>query len=496
MKMKNIIIRIFVNKKTLIEISPVASIYSLKNEIVKKIYKDIPLDKINLYFNGKLLSDEKALMYYRINDNSNITASPIINGGASNSSWWLYIIYYLCIPIYLIFLVTGLPPVIANVFSFIFDKTFLIIIKKFSNYTGSDENFKPKEHLSIILLCLYYFIKFLLWVVTNFSTMFFIWIISSFMFFPWLYKHNEDYCNSGLAAKNIGFWVMISYMIVYSAFNAFDLGLNTMNWLVDDLPDSIKIIKGSASLSLQAAENSWDIAKFSPFYMIPVVGEIFMAYHEMINVVFEILYVSLDTISIYQCDNTEIAKELCSLLTGLKQILDKSKGLHPTKSKKHINGSLSSKGKNIGKKMIKNKIMKNDNISENEASSKMSGMTGVLLSEYVKNYKISSLVDILHRGFCDIAFQDENPGKELPNIPNYEIGSFNRWSSGFITSIFCQILEALNDVTKIVWGIGTEDQVINMIKTGSFTGLVSVIVIIIFYIYTAIYDSFGGYKYG
>ena len=284
-------------------------------------------------------------------------------------------------------------------------------------------------------------------------------------------------------------------MSVYGCFNAFDLVLNIMDWFVDELPDNMKIIKGSANLGIQGVQRSWDIIKFSPFYIIPIVGEVFLGYHEIIEEGLGIFYGALDIISSYQCDNTEIAKELCSLLTGLKQILDKSKGIQGKKSKKHINDNISSKGKNIGKKIITNKIMKQVNITENEASDKMSGIMGVLLAEYVKNYKISPLVDILQRGFCDIAFQDENPGKELPNIPNYEVGSFNRWSSSFITSIFCQILEALNDVTKIVWGIGTENQFINMIKTGSFSGLISVIIIIIFYIYTALSSSFGGYKY-
>jgi hypothetical protein len=177
MKMNKKTIRVFVNKKTLIEISPVSSIYSLKYEIVKKIYKDLPLNKINLYFNGKLLSDDKALMIYGINDNSNISASPIINGGVSNSSWWLYIIYYLCIPAYLIFLATGLPPVIANVFSFIFDKTILTMLKYFSSYSGNSDNFEASKHLSFFSFCIYKLLKFVLWAVTSFSTIFFIWIL-------------------------------------------------------------------------------------------------------------------------------------------------------------------------------------------------------------------------------------------------------------------------------------------------------------------------------
>jgi hypothetical protein len=197
-----------------------------------------------------------------------------------------------------------------------------------------------------------------------------------------------------------------------------------------------------------------------------------------------------------------MAKEFCSLLTGLKEVLDKSKGISSSNSSKIIlkNKSNSSdkkdRGKTIGKKILTHKIMKQDNISEGSAVDLMEGMLETKIAEYIKNYKISPLVDLLQVGFCDIAFKNANPGIELPDRPNYKVGSFNRWSSSFIASIFCQVTEALYDVTKIAWGIGTENQVINMIKTGSFSGVISVITIIIFYIYTAIYDSFGDYKYG
>ena len=54
-------IRIFVNKKTLVDISPFASIYSLKRKIVKK-NEDLNIDKMILHFNGKILSDEKSVV--------------------------------------------------------------------------------------------------------------------------------------------------------------------------------------------------------------------------------------------------------------------------------------------------------------------------------------------------------------------------------------------------------------------------------------------------
>ena len=57
--MKKNLIRVFVNRKTIIEISPYVSVYSLKMEIQKKIYDTLSVDKINLHFNGRPMSNNK-----------------------------------------------------------------------------------------------------------------------------------------------------------------------------------------------------------------------------------------------------------------------------------------------------------------------------------------------------------------------------------------------------------------------------------------------------
>ena len=114
----------------------------------------------------------------------------------------------------------------------------------------------------------------------------------------------------------------------------------------------------------------------------------------------------------------------------------------------------------------------------------------------IKNYKLEPMIKLLQQGFNDLTIK--NSGKSLPKLEGteFELGGFNRWSSSFITSFFCEILEAFNDITDVIWGIGTENEVLNMIKTGNISGLGSAGLMFGFFIWTWIFSSFRGYKYG
>jgi hypothetical protein len=57
-------------------------------------------------------------------------------------------------------------------------------------------------------------------------------------------------------------------------------------------------------------------------------------------------------------------------------------------------------------------------------------------------------------------------------------------------------LEAVNDITDVIWGIGTENEVLNMIKTGNFSGIGAAFFMFGIFIWTFIFSSFRGYKYG
>jgi hypothetical protein len=461
-KMKKNLIRVFINNKNIIEISPLSSIFSLKDEIKTKIshFVTLPIENINLHFKGKPLSDDKkSLVFYNIEDNSNITAVSTINGGSSDSSFWLYLIYYICIPLYLIFLVSGLPPFVANCFGYIFDKTVVSIL----SYFGANNNGLATKMIRIILNTIMWFVK-------NIATILFVWATASYMIFPWLYSNNNDYCNSGLAAKDVGFWVMFVYILIYGSLNIVDFVINILQTIVD-LQGDPEIIKSFLGPSIQAFKETWDIAKFAPFYAIPFVGQFFMFFHEFLDVGMALIYEAMDTIQQFDCDDKNTSLVLDTMLTGIVAMLK-------SKSKTRVSSNP---------------------INKNSGTTGIANFQAKLFSgaamEPIKNYKLEPMIKLLRQGFHDLNIK--NTGKPLPKLEGteWELGGFNRWSSSFMTSFFCQFLEAMNDITDLLWGIGTENEVVNMIKTGNFAGLLSAVFMLIMFIWTWIFSSFGGYKY-
>lgn len=492
--MKKNLIRVFVNRETVIEISPFASVYSLKIDVQKKIYDTLPIDKINLHYNGKPMFDnKKAIVSYGIEDNSNIEAKATAKGG-SNSLWWLKILYVISIPFFILFLISGLPPVVSNSFAYIFDNTIASILDHFGK--------KPNDPLSKIIRGVF---NVIMWVVTKFATILFIWVMAAYMVFPAYYLfYGRSYCDSGLAAKHVGYVTMVWYMIIYGSFNVVDFILNILQFLSDE--DPIQVIKATTGPTIQSSKESWDIMKFAVFYAIPFVGEGIAAVHELIEEGVGLLYEGMDTVSQFQCDNENIATELCAFLTVFKNTL-KAKGYKSKGQSRHAqeneNIAAAHKGK-ANKNKVSTKASKRVNKIKATAEKKASiqaQMTAAELIEPVRNYRLEPLLNLLQRGFCDISIKDKiknnryaknlEPLSEkelnakLPPLPgtsydmNTKMGRLNRWSTGFVTSFFCQITEALSDITNLIWGIGTEAQVVNMIKTGQIAGIIAAVALII-----------------
>jgi hypothetical protein len=483
MKMKNNLIRVFVNEKTIIEISQYASLYSLKDEVNKKIYDSAPIDDISLHFNGKPLTDDtKALLSYGIENDSNLFANVKTNGGMSTSTIILMVLYICSIPLYFLFLASGLPPVMANIFSFVFDNTVVKILEFFGQCQTDP-----------FVIIIRKFVKFIMWTISTFATVMFVWITVAYLVFPFYYLiRGRTYCDAGVAAKHVGKVTTIWYMMIYGAYNVIDFLLNIIQYLTN--MDPILLIKGASSASIQVNKEAWDIAKFTPFYAIPFVGEILMVVHEVIEEGVGLLYEALDTISQIQCTDEQTTSMLCSLMTQLEVALARYGGTgHMTHSKENKSIATKHKKRNINQQL-------NQRLSKKASSLEVKEMAGAFI-EPIKNYKLEPLIKLMQRGFCDQALKDKmqqsilNKGLEpltdeqlnslLPPLPGTEFdmntfgGRLNRWSTGFATSFFCQILEALSDITNTLWGIGTESQVVNMIKTGQIAGIVSILVIII-----------------
>ena len=185
--MNNNLIRIFVNQNQLIEISKYSSVYSLKSKIHETIYSyeslDTVMNKFRINFNGKLLLDNKqTLISYGIDDNNNIDVEKNLEGGSWSSLFWLYLIYGICFYFFIILLISGLIPIIANLIGSIFENTLIRIIDYFTK-GKNDATTKLMKNI----------VKFGLYILSFCFTIFFIWAFTSYAVFPFYYFKTNLY---------------------------------------------------------------------------------------------------------------------------------------------------------------------------------------------------------------------------------------------------------------------------------------------------------------
>ena len=454
-------INIFVNNKNLIEISQFSSVYSLKGEIQKIPEFSTALENIRLDFQGKSLVDNKSLFSYKIENNSHINAYCNLSGG-NTGIFILEILYYLSIPLYLLFLLSGLVPFVANCFGYIFNNIAHPILDGLSDWLTS--LFGKEKQIIFIIKIIKGFLNVVIWLIKHFSLILFIWATAAYIIFPGLYNSYNDYCKAGLEAKTSGFWVMFFYMLAYFALNIVDFFIDILDFFVSDHKESKilskielpEIVKAIVEPSLQIYKQNWDIVKFSPFYAIPFVGEAYMAAHEGLEIVMSMVYGAMDTISQFNCEDKSTAEGMYSILTALDNRLNSLKG------------------------------KKKSDVSEPEVhglNDFQSKMASAALIEPIKNYKLGRFIKFLRQGFYDMTIK--NSGKPLPKLEGteWEMGGLNRWSSGVTVSVFCDFLEAMNDMTTVLWGVGLESEVVNMIKTGNIAGIFGVIAFIYNYFF-------------
>ena len=468
-------INITINKKYNIIISKYASYFSLKSNIKKKYSIENGVYK----FGNLLLNDSynsKSLKTIGLANNCNLEIMQVLKGGNDNNndneSYLFWYIYYLLLIIFIIFVISGFIPVVANSIFTIFENTLMSILDYF---TGSTSN---GTFVGICKLV----IKSILWILKTFSTLFYVWVLTAYMIFPWLYQKASKYCESAITAKNIGWWAMFIYGLFYSYINLFDFLINICQTIVSDLPT---IFNGFLSPPLQLYKEAWDEIKFTPFYIIPLVFN----WHYIIEMVITLLYTSSSYL--IQLDCKKSIKNISDLFQKLVILIDQSTGKSPQSSQISPDHSETKTPETKTQLAhIDTKIKINDQIDISLMDREMMAP----LLDIIKDYKMYPLIKLLCRGFTDI--YHESIGENKDENTDFPIGSFDRWTSYVASSIFCQLIEGLTDVKNNLNSIGNENVIINMIKSGNISGIATSIYVIVMIIYTFFFDSFSGVNYG
>lgn len=448
-------INLFVNKRV-IQISPLSSLFNLKEVIKEKLFKDIDSD-ITIRFKGKiLLQNNNSLLKLNIQNNDSLEAHPQLSGGINSTYYLLWLIYYIILILYILLLVSGFIPLFANIFATTLNSTIFSLIDKFT----------PKTNIFTQILRLV--LRFVTWVFKNLATLFFVWILTSYIAFPWFYGQDSKYCESALAAKDAGWWVMFAFMFVYILMNIFDAIINVLIAVIDET--DVKLLEAFSLPTLKIIKKAGDLMKEVIAYPIPGASRYHMFVSSMIYSLFDVGNV----IGTMDCSDEKNLDGLCKLFSELKEM--SKKGLSHEKVREEI-------GKKFNRKNAKDTDI---SFIEREILSEKQAM--------IRDYKLSPAIDLLARGFCDL--RDKKGGEELEENKNYEKGSFNRWSAGFFTSFYCQLVEAVMSFQNSINQVGTESQIINMVETGNVAGCFAVIVLLVVLVWTYFSGSFGGYNFG
>jgi hypothetical protein len=498
------IIRILVNQKGVLEISPLTSLYSLRSDIRGKFYSDYPSDKkINLFHSGKCLTDDSSSLYQLgIRDKSSIKASISIEGGTIGADLFWIFYFLIIIPGFLIFLLSGLVPIFASGMNLMAVKGVNIILEYFK---------KDLNPLAMTLLHgFFYFIK-------AFFIIFYVWALTFYVFFPWLYRRKNIACASGLTAKRIGWWTMVIFIVIYFLMNSVDLYFEMVAIISGESPQLAQAFVGPGN---KGAKEAWDEIKFIPAYaLLPPL----LNYHETIDSILAAFYTVLGEVGQFDCNDTETIKELCQVFTTLHSILAP---IAKAKSSKDQKTEVSKKAKKQKKKLdaAKGRAKKGSLTSgimgavsqhmdkqadkaakqqqkQLEDAAKQGGDLGMKLAlgaikPTLEDWDVYPAVKLIRRGMCDRYAEDLARDQYKPVVyeddPEYPIGSFNRWSARFFTNFFCTVLFAIEDFQQFMYSIGNEAQASNMIKTGSVAGLFAAVYFICSFIYAWFVDRMFG----
>lgn len=496
------LIRIFVNKTTLIDISKYSSLYSLKCIIHEKIYSNISFGEFKTYrisFNGKILNNDNiSLISYQLDDNSNISVEKKLEGGNWSSLFWLYTIYGICFLLYIVFLLTGLIPVIANLIGSIFKVTIFNIINYFT---------KGKNDTTTLIMKK--IVHYIIYILSFCFTLFFVWSLTAYIVFPFYYFKTNDYCKSGLAAKHVGKVTMFWYMFVYCMYNFIDVVLNQFTNIVENksVPSIFRTI---LEPFIFTTEKSWDSSKFIPIKMIPFLGTYVSVLHDLISTIVPIINSALnkEEIESMSCSSNKYIDNVCVLTTLVTKKLIEIDNKLKKKERERDGYQVKTKSntKQIEKENLEKKFTK---IVEDKT------LEPIVIA--IKSYKLEKVFNLLKYGFCNIKHKNNlklgNHSKYiektllLPKIAEkfknkeltdddinkiirmstesemekegVEVDNNTYWFSTFITSMVCQSLEGVNDMTEVLLGVGTADQVENMWKTGVVAGFITIIPFIV-----------------
>lgn len=435
--MKKDLIRIFINNKDYVKISPFSSLYTLKQTIKETFYKNISYNSILLYYNDKpLLKDSYSLVQYNITDNTHIFTRIKTIGGNSDFFEKLMVVLF-CIFIVLCYfgiLALGLLPIMASIFGLIINKGVNFFINKFNIDVDKTK----------------YIFKFIFWIFKTFIIIFFIWGLTAIVAFPLYSLIGYSKCESGIKSKRVGKVTMIWFIVFYFMFNIVDFILSFWESKGGNKTKDVKVTEGifkniSGDISdlslpiIKSIKNINDSAKFWIFYIIPFIGQLLEGYHIFLDIIVNILFTSLEFTSEYILEDKSgnISEE------GIIRIYEEFQ---------RILGD-GNEQPSIIDVAIRQKLEQNGFIG-------ITNQIYVALFDEIENKNIKP------------------PNEKNKNIkpPNENIRNeySKKKTSKFFKYILFEILKLIKNLNKLIHKFGTANDILNMLKTSQIVGILCI----------------------
>jgi len=477
-----------------LSINEYESIFSLKQRLKDKI----DFSDRYLLFAGKVLDDNFSLYHYELRHGSIVYLENELQGGnLLNIKYLLLVLLIFAIMSFFTLLVMGVVPVLANIFYFMIKFTLDYLggiitwiwgfiqtqereIKqeiqmgersgqiggaKF-NLENAKKKFQDASQAKIDQTAdekagSY---NFLTWIYDTFLfflkhgiTLIFVYTISAILIIPIFFYRTQDRCKSLNLGHYVGLTVAIIYFLFYGVFlNTIDGIINTYFFFSGLFPRFLRFLPDFVG---SMVKDSWDEAKLTPYYSIPIIGQVLMVYHEAIESGLIYLKEFLDQEAKYGCETEAKYRNIQDVLSGLVY-----------KNRRNDRGGYV---EHIGRSQPGDNYMTS------------------MVREFIKDFKLQPTVELVNIGFNEeLKCQNQFEGK-----PFFEkIFSENYWdckSSGSVKAVLCFFLKLGGATNAFIDDMNGPLAVANMIKTGNiagiFTSFAYFIIIILAFLLSSMY---------
>lgn len=479
------------------------SVYSLKQLLKNELKKKYGQDVLNLIMsnNNKIMDDNRALYYYKLETGSDIYINRDIAKGGIPIEYILIACWIIALYLFIVLMISGLMPILSNAFYYLIQFSMTSVLNWFISMEQKVENVETKMETNLqtppptdnisgtsgasmqkqladivrkhfvefettqdatkgrhsgVFGSIRMFLDIGLFILQNFIVFVGIYTASALLIVPFiLYMRGSTRCT----ALNIGHWVGITmaliYFVIYGLiFNGFDALVYGYSDVVEQLPDNI--LTAYLTPMIYGTKDAFDETKI---LSIPIIGEVLTSVDGMMIAMKELL----DQADAFGCEGAKF-EQFKKFIYHIAYVnADERQGI----------------------------LYNNQQIAEPKAGD---FSRDILYREQIKNFKLETLTRMMASAFNDYQMNNDKViYDEMCMFQKvFNFGWWNYLSKLVIQNITCGIFNVVDGLVRFIDNMGGALGVSNMIKSGVITGMGSTIAFIVILILSYFLSSMYG----